>query len=134
MIIKFYGHSDDNVEIEGDAPMLNGPDKGSTSAEWPAYTNDPNLVAAKFHIVGPSAKCEGCGQPKPPEHIVTVYAIYDGTWTFAATLADEEKSFPAGWTVMLSHKGGYSMELVIDTNGDDVAILKPDYDGGEDDD
>lgn len=131
MIVVFYGCSDDLVEIEGEAPMLNGMDKGRTSAEWPASEADKEPVP--FHIVGPSGKCESCGHPKDPKHIATVYAIYDikGTWTFAITMADEDENgnfkWPDGWTVTVKQRGDsvYSMELVLNTGDDEIGILKP---------
>lgn len=128
MKTKFYGSSDDLVEIEGDIPMLNGMDKGSGKAEWNVPFVDRTQV--EFHIVGTAEKCSECGTPKKPKCIAIVRAFYNqGIWSFSLCIKREGARIPESWSVKTTSEHDYSMALEIDTGAEPVWILVPWYKG-----
>jgi hypothetical protein len=131
MKVTFTGGSDDLVEIDGDVPMLNGPDKGSGRAEW-GVDADRKLVP--FHIVGAIEKCSECGKLKDPVHIATVFAYYDGFWGFLFSPAFKDGDMPVippGWTLTITAEH-ISAALNIDTGDGQIAIMAPWYEGDDD--
>lgn len=81
---KFYGASDDLIEVEG----IRGAD------EFNVYGDGPHM--ARFNLGG----------------MMRIHAIYDGCWSFAVGMVDEEIPLP-DWPVRLTSEG-YSMVLEID--------------------
>jgi hypothetical protein len=105
--IKFYGANDDLIEVEG--PVVD-PYKGmSLEAE---FENQDSRVGP-FDFKGAFYIVDASGEPK-----VRIYAIYDGTWSFAVAMLDEETPIPEGWTFVLrpSTDCDYSMELVAEVD------------------
>jgi len=101
--IKFYGASDDLVEVEGRAQDTGGMIR--TIGEYSAWDNNAALgILAKFAIMVPDEDVP----------IAYVYAIYDGMWSFALAMADEDQAQYPTARVVRSSEVGYSMELLIE--------------------
>ena len=88
--VTFYGSSNDLVEISG----IEGAD------EFGNYT-DSTLVASFVITI-----------PDETERL-RVYAIYDGTWSFAPAMIDEDDDWP-NWDIRVSPAHNYSTKLEID--------------------
>ena len=79
-----------------------------------------------------------CGRNGADVHLATVFALYDGQWTFAVAMGREDENgkytWPENWDALLCQREDhdYSMELTIDTGKDKVGILNPDYEGDDD--
>ncbi len=99
---KFYGASDDLIEIEG----VKGAD------EFGAYNSSSGNVVNATFILG----------------AIAVYAIYGegGTWAFAVGRIDEDVPLP-NWPIRLrqgtEEESTYSVVLEIDVP-DDVAVKR----------
>ena len=108
--VKFYGSSDDLIEVEGIA----GADEFNAMNDGPVMaTFVISAVYAQFGILP----------------LLRVYAIYDGCWTFAAGLFnehDEHQPCPT-WPIRTSKsdENEYSMCLQIDVPDD--ASVKQEY-------
>ena len=95
-IVTFSGSSDDIVCVEG----CIGAD------EFECYnSNDDEIVHISFSLGGK----------------LHVRAIYDGCWSFSAGLVSED--IPVTWPIRCEHDGRYSMNLIVDTGDEDVAVL-----------
>lgn len=103
--VTFYGVSDDLLEIEGD---IKGCD------EYGAYNADDGEVNTCVRITHEHGR-------------INVYAIYDGCWSFAPALVDEDEELP-GWPIRFRAEG-YSIRMEIDLP-DDAVIVVLDRKGG----
>jgi hypothetical protein len=92
---KFYGASDDLIEIEG----VKGAD------EFNVYNRDENLHHGSFNLGGK----------------MRIHAIYDGCWSFAIGQVDEEIPLP-DWPCRVKSEG-YSAVLEIEVP-DDVKVFQ----------
>lgn len=100
MLIKFEGHSDDIVYV---ARLHAGKEDRE---EYSAYRSGDDLIRATFNVGGR----------------LRVYAIYDGCWSFAAGMIEEDISLP-GWDVYVTNgTNGYSAQLRIDTGDEPVFV------------
>ena len=97
---KFYGHSDDLIEVKG----VKGADEFSLS---------PILRSEAVDI----------GQPFVLGGQMKIYAIYDGCWHFSIGPVDKDVPIP-DWPVRYTlHKQGYSAQMEIDVP-DDVRLFR----------
>ncbi len=101
MRIEIYGGSDDLIEIRVD---------GKNKDEFNVNPHDNNY--AGMLLITTIGGAQG----------VRVHAIYDGCWSFAIGLLDEDRSLPNYWTFGLQQEHGYSMKLIVDTKDDLVLI------------
>lgn len=93
--VKFYGASDDLVEIEG----IKGEDEFYFH---PTCESEKGIGLSQAFLVG-----SGAGGLK-------VYAIYDGCWHFSIGPIDEDIEMPQ-WPIRYSlYESGYSVLLEID--------------------
>ena len=94
---KFWGSSDDLIEIEG----VKGGD------EFNGLTKDEELIAGTFNLGGK----------------IRVRALYDGCWSFAVGQVDEDIPLP-DWPIRIEqHEKGYSTALIIECP-DDVKVFR----------
>lgn len=93
MRATFYGSSDDLVETT----------LGDRAEEF--YVNEQQCYAGCIDLVGATGVT-----------LLKVHAIYDGCWTFAPGLEDEDAGWPEGVTFALglASDNGYSAHLTID--------------------
>lgn len=107
MRIKFYGHSDDCVEIEIVGPSGLKRDEWYAGPKGGEVAGEPIRVATIGGVRG-----------------VIVRAIYDGCWSWAVGKTDEDRALPP-WTFTIADEHGYSVALTIDT-GDDIVTVRAD--------
>lgn len=103
MRLKFYGHSDDCFEFEIDGK----------ADEWGCYQSKDDQVV---HLTARVATIGGARG-------VIIYALYDGTWSFAVAQRDEGLRLPE-WSYSVVREHVYSTALLIDTGGDLVEVVK----------
>ena len=93
MIVTFSGSSDDLVQIWG----CPGEDEYNCISDGPINS---------VFILGGKLK---------------VYVIYDGCWSFAAGLVDED--IPVDWAISVK-QNRYAMDLIVDTGDEAVAVVQ----------
>lgn len=105
--IKFYGGNDDLIEVEG--PVVDPFDGMSDTGEFCSERSNPGPVDFKETLLIVDAE----GSPK-----VKVYAFFDGCWTFAPSMIDEENPIPPHWKFIIksSLDCGYSIELLAEVD------------------
>lgn len=103
MRIEFYGASDDLIEIR-----VNGKDYEEVSG----YISGDKSVYSRELRVTTIGGSQG----------IKVHMLYDGCWTAAAGLLEEDRSLPAGWKITTEQEHAYSTKLVINTGDDQVLI------------
>jgi len=95
--LTMYGQSDDLMEFDG----LEGTDEFNPS-------NSHENIMGTFEVTSQS---DWAG--------LKISVIYDGCWSFAIGLRDEETNFP-NWPIRISRKHEYSMLVEIDVPDDAV--------------
>jgi len=114
--ITFYGSSDDLVEV-----------RGPVWREGKLYPDGEEFDVGTAGI-GNSASIRAEFLLMDSEHKVAnmlIYAIYDGCWSFAVSIAEEERPIPP-WPVALSNEHSYSVALAVTVPDGVFAILKED--------
>jgi len=107
-MIKFKGHSDDIVYIEGDCVFHNGDEE--------RYGDDYlNCAFAAFKLSAPALEHE-YDFDDPREMVVLAH--YHGEWSFSIALVDEDVPLP-GWMTVVK-VDGYSAALSIDAPPDTI--------------
>jgi hypothetical protein len=114
--LEFTGHSDDIVSVKRVRQVSNssvhGDDYHEDEDELSAYGGDDDISCkVKVSNVGGSRVC-------------IVHCIYDGTWSFAPSMLEEERKLPP-WTFTIDqpdHK--YSVRLVIESKDDELIYEK----------
>lgn len=123
--IEFTGHSDDIVSVKRCRTVqfcdAQGDSVHEDEDEISAYGGDKDInCKVKVSNIGGSRVC-------------IVHCIYDGTWSFAPSMLEEERKLPP-WTFTVDqpdHK--YSVRLVIESEEDELVYKKVGKDGEEED-
>ena len=97
--IKFYGHSDDCIEIKGDAPGCD---------EYNGRFNTDMMPP--FDLISAATKSDS----------LRVFPIYEGCWFFAVGHGEENGKLP-DWAIRHSFTG-YTNVLEIDCP-DDIEVV-----------
>lgn len=105
--IRIYGGSDDLIEVEG--PAVDPANGMSDSAEY--NNSESNAGPLDFKgtlLIMKRDRVPGC----------KVICLYDGTWSFAPAMIDEDSPIPPTWnfSVVQSTDCGYSLELVAEVD------------------
>ena len=118
MRVKFYGHSDDCLELEIDS-------RGSDiKDEWGCYLSGGRHGLSDVHAIARVATIGGT-------RAVHVHAVYDGGWSFAVGKAganvddtgDDALPLPP-WSFTIIDEHAYSTALIINTGDDLVEVTR----------
>ena len=105
MLIEIYGHSDDNV-----CWRING--KPTDEVGCYQSGNDLHHCTLIVSSIGGT-------------HAVKVHVIYDGCWSFAVGMVDEDRGIPVrDWSIRVDNEHGYSTKLIINTGDELVTVAK----------
>lgn len=102
MRVSISGRSDDLVHIysiDRDGNVTRELDGGDEFGAWDG--KDETIINAAFVLLQP----DGTG--------AKIYVIYDGTWSSAIAMIEDDKPIPTEWTVTLEQEHAYSTRVVI---------------------
>jgi len=100
--ITFYGSSDDLVEVNGPAWFDGAVRLGGEEFDVGTVgIGDSVSIRAKFFLMD-------------AEHVkhMAIHALYDGCWSFAVGMVDDEHPLPE-WPPVVQNKYDYSTDLTI---------------------
>lgn len=104
MLVEFYGHSDDCIEIDVD---------GKSYDEISGYISNDKSIHSKTLLVTTIGGSSG----------VKVHVLYDGTWSFAVSQLDDGRSLPE-WTFTVRQEHEYSTRLSINSGPEPLLITR----------
>ncbi len=104
--IKFYGYSDDNIEVEGPCIAFDR-DELLDGEEYPCF-EDKGADGFKGHMyIKNGASNETLAK------IAVFYGNYGSPWSFMVKMVDEDVLIPSNWSFTTKQHGcGYSTEMV----------------------
>lgn len=113
--IRISGGSDDLIEVDGPAvDPING------LSDWAEF-NSPKSNAGPIDfketlLVMKRDRVPGC----------KVICLYDGTWSFAPAMIDEDNPIPLSWSfsAVQSPACSYSMELIVEADDGSYVTLQ----------
>ena len=111
--IRMYGASDDLVEVEGTDSAIDrtaAPDNSENVA-------GPGGQGGEFNVTSEEATFIIGGQ-------VRVFSVYDGTWSFAVGMVDEDTPLPWPVRVQACPEVAYSVEVLIEVPNDRASIVR----------
>lgn len=123
--IKFYGYSDDNIEVEGPCVAFNR-DELLDSEEYPCF-GDRREGGSKGHLyIKDGASNETVAE------VEAFYGRWGTTWSFMVKMVDEDILIPSHWSFTTKqHSCGYSTEMVATV--DDGCYAQYEYQVDDDD-
>ena len=114
--LEFTGHSDDIVSVKKVRQVqycdAQGDSYDEEDDEISAYNGDKEInCKVKVSNIGGSRVC-------------IVHCIYDGTWSFAPSMLEEDRKLPP-WKFSVDQPDhAYSVRLVIDSDDDELTYEK----------